>query len=366
MSKFTAQQIAGLLGGTVEGNANAVVTKLSKIEEGVPESLSFLGNPQYTPYLYNTDASVVIVGNDLVLEKPVKSTCTLIRVADPRSSFAVLLDAYNQIKNNKTGIEQPSFIAFSAIAVKAGISFIAKSATIGENVYVGAFAYIGENVKIGNNVKIYPNAFIGENTVIGDNTTLFASVKIYTDCLIGKHCTFHSGVIIGGDGFGFAPNSENNYKKVPQIGNVIIEDHVEIGSNTTIDRATLGSTIIRKGVKLDNLIQIGHNVEIGENTVIAAQSGVAGSTKIGKNCMIGGQVGIVGHLTIADGVKIAAQSGVGQNITKEGEIIQGSPAFKIGDYKRSYVMFRNLPELNNKIKDLEKSFKETFSGEKNK
>src|SRR6218665_693207 len=340
MSKFTAQQIAGILGGTVEGDANTIVTKLSKIEEGIPESISFLGNPQYTPYIYTTDASVVIVGNDLVLEKPVKSTCTLIRVADPRASFAILLDAYNQIKNNKSGIEQPSYIA--------------KTATLGDNCYVGAFAHIGENVKIGNNVKIYPTAVISDNTTIGDNTVIYSGVKIYTDCVIGKHCTFHSGVIIGSDGFGFAPNSENNYKNVPQIGNVIIEDHVEVGSNTTIDRATLGSTIIRKGVKLDNLIQVGHNVEIGENTVIAAQSGIAGSTKVGKNCMIGGQVGIIGHLTIADGVKIAAQSGIGHSIEKENEIVQGSPAFGIGDYKRSYVMFRNLPQLSSKIKDLEK------------
>jgi UDP-3-O-[3-hydroxymyristoyl] glucosamine N-acyltransferase len=342
--KFTAQQIAGLLSGTVEGDLNVTVNKLAKIEEGVPGAISFLGNPQYAPYLYVTDASIVIVSNDLVLEKPVKPTCTLIRVADARASFAVLLDAYNQIKNNKTGIEQPSFISASAV--------------MGENCYVGAFAYIGENVKLGNNVKIYPNAVVSDNTTIGDNTTVYAGVKIYTDCIIGKHCTFHSGVIIGSDGFGFAPNSENNYKKVPQIGNVVIEDHVEIGSNTTVDRATLGSTVIRKGVKLDNLIQIGHNVEIGENTVIAAQSGVAGSTKIGRNCMIGGQVGIIGHLTIADGVKIAAQSGIGNSITKENEIVQGSPAFGIGDYKRSYVMFRNLPELSSKLKDLEKQVKE--------
>lgn len=339
--KFTAGQIAGLLGGTVEGDVNASVSKLAKIEEGIPGSISFLGNPQYAPYLYTTDASIVIVGNDMILEKPVKPGCTLVRVADPRASFAVLLEAYNQIKNNKTGIEQPSYIA--------------KSAVLGENCYVGAFAYIGENVKLGNNVKIYPNAVISDNTTIGDNTTVYAGVKIYTDCIIGKHCTFHSGVIIGSDGFGFAPNSENNYKKVPQIGNVIVEDHVEIGSNTTVDRATLGSTIIRKGVKLDNLIQIGHNVEIGENTVIAAQSGVAGSTKIGKNCMIGGQVGIIGHLTIANGVKIAAQSGIGNSITKENEVVQGSPAFGIGDYKRSYVMFRNLPEISSKLKDLEKA-----------
>jgi UDP-3-O-[3-hydroxymyristoyl] glucosamine N-acyltransferase len=342
--KFTAQQIAGLLGGTIEGDANATVNKLAKIEEGVPGAVSFLGNLQYEPYLYITDATIVIVGKDLALEKPVKPGCTLVRVADPRASFAVLLDAYNHIKNNKTGIEQPSYVS--------------KTATMGENCYVGTFTHIGENVKIGDNVKIHPNVVIGDNCIIGDNTTVYAGVRIYTECIIGKHCTLHAGVIIGSDGFGFTPSSQNNYKKVPQIGNVVIEDHVEIGSNTTIDRATLGSTIIRKGVKLDNLIQIGHNVEIGENTVIAAQSGVAGSTKIGKNCMIGGQVGIIEHLSIADGVKIAAQSGIGSSITKENEIVQGSPAFGLGDYRRSYVIFRNLPQMNNKIKDLEKLIKE--------
>lgn len=341
MSKFTAQQVAGLLGGTLEGDGNTVITKLSKIEEGEPQSLSFLSNLQYAPYLYSTKASVVIIPNDYKLESPVAAT--LIRVAEPRASFAILLEAYNQIKNNKKGIEQPSYIA--------------PSAKIGKDVYVGTFVSIGENVSIGNNVKIYANSTIGDNVTIGDNSTVFAGVRIYSDCVIGKDCTLHSGVIIGGDGFGFNPNSENNYKKIPQIGNVIIEDHVEVGSNTTIDRATLGSTIIRKGVKLDNLIQIAHNVEIGENTVIAAQTGISGSTKIGKNCMIGGQVGIVGHLTIADGVKIAAQSGVGQSITKENEAIQGSPAFPVGDYRRAYVIFRKLPEISNKLNGIEKELK---------
>lgn len=344
MLQFTAGQIAGLLNGIVEGNPDVSVNMLSKIEEGAKGSISFLSNPQYTSYIYTTDASIVIVSKDLALEKPVKSTCTLVRVTDPRQSFAKLLDTYNQLKNNKTGIEQPSFIG--------------KSTKLGEKIYVGAFVYIGDNVTIGNNVKIYPNSFIGDGCKIGNNTTVYAGVKIYADCIIGSSCTIHAGVTIGGDGFGFAPNSENNYQKVPHIGNVIIEDHVEIGANSTIDRATLGSTIIRKGVKLDNLIQIAHNVEIGENTVIAAQTGVAGSTKIGSDCMIGGQVGIVGHLTIANKVKIAAQSGVGTSITKEGEIIQGSPAFGIGDYKRSYVLFRNLPNIQDKIRELEKLLKE--------
>jgi UDP-3-O-[3-hydroxymyristoyl] glucosamine N-acyltransferase len=341
MSKFTAQQIAELLGGTVEGDSNAIVTRLSKIEEGSPESVSFLSNPAYTHYIYDTDATIVIVSRQLTLEKPVKSSCTLVRVVDPRASFGILLDAYSKIKDYRSGIEQPSFIS--------------PTARLGESIYVGAFAYIGENVKIGNHVKIYPNCYIGNNAVIGNNTTILSGVTIHPDSVIGNHCSLHAGVIIGGDGFGFVPNSENNYSKITQIGNVVIEDHVEIGSNTTIDRATLGSTIIRKGAKLDNLIQIAHNVEVGENTVIASQTGIAGSTKIGKNCMIAGQVGIIGHLTIADGVKIAAQSGIGNSIKNENEIVQGSPAFDIGDYKRSYVMFRNLPEFSTKINKIERA-----------
>lgn len=337
--EFTAAQIAAQLNGVVEGNPEAKVSSLSKIEEGRAGTLSFLANPKYTQYIYSTDASVVIVSTDFIAEQPVKAT--LVRVADAYKSFATLLEFYNQIKLKKAGIEQPSFIS--------------DKASIGENVYVGAFAYVGSGAKIGKNVKIYPHSFIGDNVFIGDDTTLFSGVKIYSDCSVGAHCTLHSGVIIGGDGFGFAPNSENNYNKVPQIGNVVIEDRVEIGSNTTIDRATLGSTIVRKGVKLDNLIQIAHNVEIGENTVIAAQTGIAGSTKIGRDCMIGGQVGIVGHISIANGVKIAAQSGIGQSISKENEIVQGSPAFNIGEYKRSYVVFRNLPDLQNRVKDIEKT-----------
>ncbi len=337
--EFTAAQIAAQLNGVVEGNPEAKVSSLSKIEEGRAGTLSFLANPKYAQYIYSTEASVVIVSTDFIAEQPVKAT--LVRVADAYKSFATLLEFYNQIKLKKAGIEQPSFIS--------------DKASIGENVYVGAFAYIGNGAKIGKNVKIYPHSFIGDNVIIGDDTTLFSGVKIYSDCSVGAHCTLHSGVIIGGDGFGFAPNSENNYNKVPQIGNVVIEDRVEIGSNTTIDRATLGSTIVRKGVKLDNLIQIAHNVEIGENTVIAAQTGIAGSTKIGRDCMIGGQVGIVGHISIANGVKIAAQSGIGQSISKENEIVQGSPAFNIGEYKRSYVVFRNLPDLQNRVKDIEKT-----------
>jgi UDP-3-O-[3-hydroxymyristoyl] glucosamine N-acyltransferase len=337
--EFTAARIAEILKGSVEGDAEVKVNSLSKIEEGVPGSLTFLANPKYTPFIYTTAASVVIIGRDFIAEKPLQNTLTLIRVEDPYKSFAVLLDAYNNIKRDKKGIDSAAFIA--------------ESANIGKDVYIGAFAFIGEGAIVEDYAKVYPQAYIGDNVVLGKNTTVFPGVRIYSDCKVGSNCTLHSGVVIGSDGFGFAPNSENNYQKVPQIGNVIIEDHVEVGSNTAIDRATLGSTIIRKGVKLDNLIQIAHNVEIGENTVIAAQTGIAGSTKIGKNCMIGGQVGIVGHITIADNVKIAAQSGVGSSITKEGEIVQGSPAFPIGDYKRSYVRFRSLPEMEERLTAVE-------------
>ena len=341
--EFTAKQISQMLNGRVEGNPDAVVSKLSKIEEGSEGSLSFLSNPTYTHYVYSTDASVVIVNEEFVAEFPVKRTCTLIRVKDARVAFAKLLEMYQQMKKKKTGIEQPAFIA--------------KSAVVGNDVYIGAFAYIGENARIGNNVKLFPNVFVGDNSVIGDNTVLYTGVKIYSECIIGRNCIIHAGAVAGSDGFGFAPNNDSNYKMI-HLGNVVIEDNVEIGANTTIDRATLGSTIIRKGVKMDNLIQIGHNAEIGENTVIVAQTGVAGSTKVGKNCMIGGQVGIVGHITIADGVRIAAQSGIGNSITQEGVTVQGSPAFAIGDYKRSYVLFKNFTNVNDRIKKLENILKE--------
>lgn len=338
--EFSAAQIAELLGGKVEGNPDTKVSNLSKIEEGKSGTLSFLANPKYTSFIYTTEASIVVVNNSFVAEKELKPGCTLIRVEDAYGSFAKLLGLYEQIKGEKSGIEQPSFVHTNS--------------KLGENCYVGAFAYVGENVQIGDNVKIYPHAYIGDNAKVGDNCILFSGVKIYNDCVIGNNCTIHASTVIGSDGFGFAPNNENNYAKVPQIGNVIIEDYVEIGSNSSVDRATLGSTIIRKGVKIDNLVQIAHNVEIGENTVIAGQTGVAGSSKIGKNCMIGAQVGIAGHLKIADGVKIAGQSGIASSIEKEGEIVQGSPAFTIGEYKRSYVLFRSLPKLNEKLREIEK------------
>ncbi|MBX3164025.1 MAG: UDP-3-O-(3-hydroxymyristoyl)glucosamine N-acyltransferase [Bacteroidetes bacterium] len=342
--EFSAKQIAQLLNGTVEGNENATVNNVSKIEEGAPNTLSFLANPKYTNYIYTTDAGIVIVNKSLVLDKPVKSTCTLVRVDNAYESFAKLLQLYSEMKGTKTGVEQPSFISADA--------------TLGKDCYVGAFAYIGNRVKIGNNVKIYPHTYIGDDTIIGDNTVLFSGVKVYHECKIGKNCTVHANTVIGSDGFGFAPNAEGQaFAKVPQIGNVVIEDNVEVGSNTSIDRATMGSTILHKGVKLDNLVQIAHNAQVGENTVIAGLSGVAGSSKVGKNCMIGAQVGIAGHLKIADNVKIAGQSGIGANIEKEGEIVQGSPAFGIGEYKRSYVLFRSLPKLNDRINELSRKLK---------
>ncbi len=339
--EFSAGQIAALLGGVVDGDENTMVSNLSKIEDGKTGTLSFLANPKYTNYIYDTNASIVIVNKTLVLDKPIKLGCTLIRVEDSYASFAQLLEMYNQVKGEKTGIEQPSFIS--------------NNSTLGTNCYVGAFAYIGANVKIGENVKIYPHVYIGDNCTIGSNTTLFSGVKIYHECVIGNNVIIHSSTVIGSDGFGFAPQNGKEFAKVPQIGNVIIEDNIEIGSNCSIDRATLGSTILRKGVKLDNLVQIAHNVEVGENTVIAGLSGVAGSTKVGKNCMIAAQVGIVGHIKIADGVKIAGQAGVGASIEKENEIVQGSPSFSLGDFRRSYVLFRNLPKLNDRLNKLEKN-----------
>lgn len=335
--KFTAEKIASILEGEVDGDSNVEVTNLSKIEEGKKGTLSFLSNPKYTPFIYTTNASIVIVNKDFTPESEIKST--LIRVDDSYKSFSKLLEYYNQYKLSITGIESP-------ISVH-------ESSSYGSDCYIGAFSYIGKHVKIGNNVKIYPNTFIGDNTTIGDNTVIFSGVKIYSETIVGSNCFINSGAIVGADGFGFAPNENGEYSKIPQIGNVVIQDHVDIGAGTTIDRATLGSTIIRKGVKLDNQIQIAHNVDVGENTVIAAQTGIAGSTKIGKNCQIGGQVGIVGHITIGNNVKVQAQSGIGRSI-KDNEVIQGSPAIGYGDYNKSYVHFKNLPKIVKKINDIEK------------
>lgn len=336
--KFTATQIATILNGTIEGDELAVVSKLSKIEEGEPGSLSFLSNVKYTNFLYETKATIVIVNQDFIPDRELN--VTLIKVADAYRAFTQLLTFYNKVKLDKVGIEEPCFVD--------------KSAEIGEKPYIGAFSYIGQNVKIGNNVKIFPQVYIGDNVVIGDNTIIFTGARIYSESVIGSECVIHSNVVIGADGFGFAPKDNGTYEKIPQTGNVVIGNDVEIGSGTTVDRATLGSTRIQDGVKLDNLIMIAHNVEIGKNTVIAAQSGVAGSTKIGSNCIIGGQVGIVGHLTIGNNVKIQAQSGIGKSL-KDGEVVQGSPAFGYGDWNKSYVYFKNLPK---KITDIETQLKE--------
>lgn len=339
--KFTARQIAELIGGKIEGDPEVSVDRLSKIEEGEPGTLSFLANPKYTQYIYNSRASIIIVNDSFVPES--KISTTLIKVPDAYSAFAQLLDYYDKVKKDKKGI--------------SSLAFVSDSASLGNDIYLGEFAYVGNNVKLGNNVKIYPHVYLGDNVTVGDNTVLFSGVKIYADVEIGKNCTFHSCAVVGSDGFGFAPQENSHYKKVAQIGNVIIEDDVEIGSGTTIDRATLGSTILRKGVKLDNLIQVAHNVEIGENTVIAAQTGISGSTKIGRNCMIAGQAGITGHLEIGDNVKIGAQSGISQNL-KEGAIVVGSPAFEVKKYWRSYAYFKNMSSLVERIVNLEKQVKD--------
>jgi UDP-3-O-[3-hydroxymyristoyl] glucosamine N-acyltransferase len=336
--EFTAKQIAELINGEIEGNPDVAVSSFGKLEDAVEGQLAFLANPKYEEFLYTSRASIIIINSTLEIEK--KLSATLIRVPDAYSSFAVILTAYSQMaKANLTGIQHPSFIS--------------SSTKLGENIFIGAFAYIGNNVIIGNNVKLYPHVYLGDNVIIGDDSILYPGVKIHHDCVIGKTVSIHAGSVIGGDGFGFAPQDDGSFKKVPQIGNVVVEDNVEIGANTTIDRATIGSTIIKAGAKLDNLIQIAHNVEIGHNTVIAAQSGISGSTKIGKNVMIGGQAGIVGHLQIADGSKINAQSGVAKSIKTPNTAVTGSPAYDYGHALRSQILNRNLPEMEKRIKQLE-------------
>lgn len=340
---ITANQIAVLIKGNIEGSADRAVGSFGRIEEAQNGQLAFLANPKYEDFLYITQASVVIISDRLELKQPVE--CTLIRVPDPYSAFATLLHYYEQLKTQQlNGVEEPSFIS--------------PNSTRGDNVFIGAFAYIGELSEIGNNVKIFPGVYIGNNVKIGDNSLLHPGVKIYHDCIVGKNVTIHAGSVIGGDGFGFAPQADGSFKKVPQIGNVIIEDNVEIGSNATIDRATIGSTIIRAGAKLDNLIQIAHNVEVGNNTVIAAQAGVSGSTKIGNNVMIGGQAGVVGHIQIADGSKINAQSGVSKSIKTPGSTVTGSPAFDYTSALRSQAITRNLPEMEKRLTDLENRIKQ--------
>ncbi len=339
MFEFSVDDIAGLLGGTVEGDGSKKVNSLGKIQDAKPGEISFLSNLKYEPSLYTTHASAVIIEKNFQPRKAVGAT--LIRVKDPYLSFTALLEEFHKLINlQKEGVESPSYIS--------------DSTKVGDGIYRGAFSYIGNQCEIKDNVKIFPNAYIGDNVKIGEGTIIYAGAKIYAGCIIGKHCVVHAGAVIGSDGFGFAPQENGTYKTIPQLGNVIIGDHVDIGANTVIDCATMGSTKIGNGVKLDNLIQIAHNVEIGDNTVIAAQTGVSGSTTIGKGCVVAGQVGVVGHLKIADRSMIGAQAGVGKSVEQEGSILLGSPAFDRKQYLRTYAVFKKLPEMNERIKDLEK------------
>jgi len=338
--EFSAQDIANFLNGIIEGNPDVKVHNFSKIEEGTPGTLSFLSNPKYEQFIYNTEASIILVNKDFSPSQPIHAT--LIRVDNAYSSLALLMKMVEQTKGGKSGL--------------ASTASIAQSAAIGNNCYIGDFAYIGENVKLGDGCKIYPFVYIGDNTTIGDNNILYPHVTIYSDCVVGSNCILHAGAVLGSDGFGFAPEGEE-YKKIPQLGNVVLEDDVEVGANTTIDRAVFGSTIIRRGVKLDNLIQIAHNVEVGENTVMAAQVGIAGSVKVGKHCMFGGQVGLAGHLKIADNVSFGAQSGVISNIT-EAKTLLGAPAIDARSFMRSSTIFAKLPEIYRTIGELQREIEQ--------
>ncbi len=342
---FSAAQIAMIINGKIEGDANTSVNSFGKIEEAQSGQLAFLANPKYEEFLYTTKASVIIINENLELKQPVAAT--LIRVPDAYTAFAALLSKYQEMMQQQLhGVQEPSYIS--------------KTASYGQNVFIGAFAYLGENVKVGNNTKIYPDVYLGNNVSVGENSVIHPGVKIYQDCVIGNNVIIHAGTVIGSDGFGFAPQPDGSFKKVPQIGNVIVEDHVEIGANTTIDRATIGSTIIKSGAKLDNLIQIAHNVEIGNSTVVAAQTGISGSSKIGKGVMIGGQVGIVGHINIGDGAKINAQSGVSKSI-EPGKSVTGSPAYDYTSALRSQALSRKLPELEKRITELEALVKQLLN-----
>lgn len=343
--QFQASQIAMLINGKVEGDGQAMVASFGKIEEANEGELTFLANPKYEEFLYSTKASVVLINDGFELRQPVAAT--LIRVSDAYTAFATLLSKYQEIiQQQLSGVQEPNYIA--------------KTATYGEHVFIGAFAYLGEKVKIGNNTKIYPNAYIGDDVTIGDNCIIHPGVKIYHDCKLGNHIIIHAGTVVGSDGFGFAPQADGSFKKIPQIGNVVIEDNVEIGANATIDRATIGSTLIKAGAKLDNLIQIGHNVEIGHSTVIAAQAGVSGSTKIGNGVLIGGQAGIVGHIQLGDGSKVNAQSGVSKSI-EAGKAVTGSPAHDYTSALRSQAVSRKLPELEKRVKELEALVKQLMA-----
>ena len=343
--KFTALQIAALLGGTIEGDPNVEVWNVAKIEEGAPGMLSFLANPKYTPYIYETESSVVIVNNSFVAEKSISAT--LIHVEDAYASFGKLLAYYDQVSQDKKGI--------------SSLAFVSPSAQYGDNIYLGEFAFVGENVIIGNNVKIYPQVYIGDGTAIGDHTVLYPGVRLYRNTVVGKRCILHAGAVIGADGFGFAPQEDGHYEKIPQVGNVLIDDDVEIGANTTIDRSTMGSTHIHKGVKLDNLVHLAHNVEVGENSALAAQVGISGSTHLGKNCVVGGQSGFVGHLHIADGSKFGGQCGVMGSIKEENQEFMGTPIQPLRQYLVSNARFRHIDEMARKLEALEKELAELKS-----
>lgn len=339
--QFTADQIAALTGGKVEGDGGVIINSVAKIEEGHPGAISFLSNPKYTHFVYQTEASAVLVSNDFIPEHPVKAT--LIRVADPYATVATLLQMVSKMMEpQRTGVEQPVFIS--------------EGVEIPEDAYIGAFAYIGKGVKLGKGVKIFPQVYLGDNVSIGDNTVLKPGVKVYHNCVIGSSCTLHAGVVIGGDGFGFAPTADGTYDKIPQIGNVVIEDDVEIGANTTIDRATMGSTVVAHGTKLDNLVQVAHNCVIGHDTVMAAQVGIAGSTKVGSNCMFGGQVGLAGHITIGDDVQLGAQSGVPHSLPSGSRLI-GSPPVSVGDFARYSIYMKRMGDLFARVRELEKELK---------
>ncbi|MBP5797458.1 MAG: UDP-3-O-(3-hydroxymyristoyl)glucosamine N-acyltransferase [Bacteroidales bacterium] len=343
--KFTASQIAALLGGTVDGDPNTELWNVAKIEEGAPGMLSFLANPKYTSYIYETQSSAVIVNDSFVPEKPVAAT--LIRVQDAYASFGKLLSFYDQMTQQKEGI--------------SSLAFVSASAQCGDNLYLGEFAFIGEHARIGNDVKIYPQVYVGDGCVVGDGTTLYPGVKLYRNTVVGKRCILHAGAVIGADGFGFAPQEDGHYEKIPQVGNVVIDDDVEIGANTTIDRSTMGSTRIHKGVKLDNLVHLAHNVEVGENSALAAQVGVSGSTHLGKNCVVGGQSGFVGHLHIADGSKFGGQCGVMGDIKVENQEFMGTPIQPLRQYLVANARFRHIDEMARKLDALEKELKELKS-----
>lgn len=343
--KFTASQIAALLGGTVDGDPNTELWNVAKIEEGAPGMLSFLANPKYTSYIYETQSSAVIVNDSFVPEKPVAAT--LIRVQDAYASFGKLLSFYDQMTQQKEGI--------------SSLAFVSASAQCGDNLYLGEFAFIGEHARIGNDVKIYPQVYVGDGCIVGDGTTLYPGVKLYRNTVVGKRCILHAGAVIGADGFGFAPQEDGHYEKIPQVGNVLIDDDVEIGANTTIDRSTMGSTRVHKGVKLDNLVHLAHNVEVGENSALAAQVGVSGSTHLGKNCVVGGQSGFVGHLHIADGSKFGGQCGVMGDIKVENQEFMGTPIQPLRQYLVANARFRHIDEMARKLDALEKELKELKS-----